>query len=217
MRIYFFILLLFSLTACNSFHLKEGDLLFQDIDCGPMCDAIEAVTEGVNQANFSHIALVVKQSDHLFALEAISAGVVLTPINDFLNRSLDSNNNPKVAVGRLKSPYTKLINSAINTSLELVGAKYDNEFLLNNKKYYCSELIYEVFKKANNNEALFKLQAMTFKQPHTSHFYPVWETYYSNIGIPIPEGKPGLNPGGISSSPYIKIVKKYGQISGWKD
>ena len=100
-------------TACNSFQHKEGDLLFQDVDCGPMCKAIESVTKGINNANFSHIALVVKQSDKLFALEAVSQGVVLTPINDFLSRSLDSNKKPKVAVGRLKAEYKHLIDTAI--------------------------------------------------------------------------------------------------------
>jgi hypothetical protein len=39
--------------------LKEGDLLFQDLDSSPLCDAIELVTPGYNDANFSHIGLIV--------------------------------------------------------------------------------------------------------------------------------------------------------------
>ena len=29
----------------NSFHLKEGDILFQDLDSSPLCEAIETVTQ----------------------------------------------------------------------------------------------------------------------------------------------------------------------------
>ena len=44
------------LLACRpqeaSFELKPGDLLFQDLDLGPLCDAIERVTEGYRGARF---------------------------------------------------------------------------------------------------------------------------------------------------------------------
>ena len=36
--------------------LKEGDLLFQDLNCGELCDAIETVTQGVDGKDFSHCA-----------------------------------------------------------------------------------------------------------------------------------------------------------------
>ena len=38
--------LILLVLGCNSkvSELKEGDLLFQDLNCGPLCDAIEAVT-----------------------------------------------------------------------------------------------------------------------------------------------------------------------------
>jgi len=44
----------------------------------------------------------------------------------------------------------------------------------------------------------------------------VWKTYFAELGVPVPEGKPGLNPGGISRSPVLRIVHAYGIPAGWK-
>jgi len=45
-------------------------------------------------------------------------------------------------------------------------------------------------------------------QPNTNEFFPAWVEYYQKLKIEIPEGKPGCNPGGISTSKKIKIVGK---------
>ncbi len=58
-------------TKDNLETLQEGDLLFQNLNCGELCDAIEAVTEGVNGKDFSHCAMVVKINDSLKVVEAI--------------------------------------------------------------------------------------------------------------------------------------------------
>ena len=48
---------------------------------------------------------------------------------------------------------------------------------------------------------------MTFKSPVTKQFFPAWEDYYNELQKPIPEGKPGINPGVISRSDKIIIIK----------
>ncbi len=52
---------------------------------------------------------------------------------------------------------------------------------------------------------------MTFNDPDTQEPFPIWVEYYKKLGEPIPEGEPGLNPGGISRSIYIDIVHYYGK------
>ena len=47
----------------KEFQLVLGDLLFQDLDSSPLCDAIELVTPGFENGNFSHIGLVVEIGD----------------------------------------------------------------------------------------------------------------------------------------------------------
>lgn len=198
------------LSFFTSFSLQEGDLLFQDVDCGPFCDAIEKVTVGYQGADFSHIGIVdISESGELHVIEATSKGVIQTPIEEFLEKSLDKNGNPKVMVGRLNDSFKSLIPSAIAHSKTLLGKKYDDVFDINNDTYYCSELIYEAFKNANQGKPIFDLQPMTFIDPDTGKTFGIWTDYYKKLNQPIPEGKPGLNPGGISLSDKIDIVHSY--------
>jgi hypothetical protein len=194
------------LFFCISFGLRAqnyqtGDLLFQDLDCGEICDAIEAVTQGINDQKFSHIGLVYTRNDSVYIIEAIGNDVHLTPIVDFLERS----NNP-VVQARVKAPYAKLVPNVIQFALQQQGKPYDEPFLYDNGKYYCSELIYDAFAFANNGKPFFRLEPMTFKKPDSDTYFPVWVTYYEKLGMEIPEGKPGINPGGISRSDKIEIL-----------
>ncbi|MHC4125385.1 MAG: YiiX/YebB-like N1pC/P60 family cysteine hydrolase [Planctomycetota bacterium] len=196
------------------FILQPGDLLFQDSDRGNLCEAIEAVTSGYQGVNITHVGIVANSQDStLVVIEAVSKGVQSTPLADFLNRSLDKNRQPKVMVGRLKPQYRPLIPLALKQAFILRGKSYDKVFAIDNDAYYCSELIYEIFLEANNNLPVFNLQPMTFKVSDAGQFHPVWEEYFSELSIPIPEGQPGINPGGVSRSPVLTIVHKYGNLS----
>lgn len=203
-----------NLEQSGNFVLQPGDLLFQDSDRGNLCEAIEAVTSGYQGANITHVGIVANSQDsNLVVIEAVSKGVQSTPLADFLNRSLDKNRQPKVMVGRLKPQYRPLIPLALKQAFILRGKSYDKVFAIDNDAYYCSELIYEIFLKANNSLPVFNLQPMTFKVSDAGQFHPVWEEYFSELSIPIPEGQPGINPGGVSRSPVLTIVHKYGNLS----
>ena len=55
---------------------ESGDLLFQDLDCGPLCDAIEEVTTGYDGANFSHVGIAtLDDNGSVVVIEAVSSGV----------------------------------------------------------------------------------------------------------------------------------------------
>ncbi|WP_370519220.1 YiiX/YebB-like N1pC/P60 family cysteine hydrolase [Flavobacterium sp. Sd200] len=181
--------------------LQDGDLIFQDMDCGPLCDAIEAVTEGYNGNDFSHMGMVCHRNDTLYIIEAAGKAVRLNTLEKF-----SKNTSKPMYVGRLKKQYQKLIPQAIAFSLRQLGVPYDTEYVYNNGSYYCSELIYDAFKSANKNKPFFELFPMTYKRPGTQDFFPAWVEYYKKIGKPIPEGLPGCNPGGISTSNKIEIV-----------
>ena len=193
----------------NQFELQEGDLLFQDSDCGPFCDAIEAVTEGVDGYDFSHIGLLMKdESGELKVMEAISAGVVLTPINDFMNRSVDSLGQSKIIVGRVKEDLQLHIPEVIKFIHSKMDAEYDEAFDLKNDKYYCSELIHLAFEAAAG-KALFETPPMTYKEPETEDTFQIWTDYFKKLNAQIPEGEPGLNPGSMSRSDKVDIVHRY--------
>jgi hypothetical protein len=195
MKNYFFIILFYSIlfSSClpkQKFELQEGDLLFQDLDSSPLCDAIELVTPGYKDANFSHIGLVVLDNDTLKVLEASS----------------------KIIAGRLKDEFQNTIKDAIIYAKSKIGIKYDEAFLMNNESYYCSELIFEAFEK----DSIFKLKPMTFLHPETNDTLTVWKNYYSKLGVTIPQNEPGINPGIMSLSDKIEMIYFYGIPDGMK-
>lgn len=223
-KLYFIFFICF--TSCNSsdnndFQLQIGDILFQDLDSSPLCDAIEIVTPGYNNNNFSHIGIIVElgdpncinpnyiYEDNIRVLEAIPNKVTTTRLDSFLNRSIDSNEKPKVIVGRLKKRYQYSILDAVNFLKSKIGVEYDHYFIKDNNKYYCSELIYEAFEK----DSVFKLYPMTFADPITNNTMNLWQEYYNELDTKIPEGEPGINPGAMSISENIEIVHKYGEPS----
>ena len=210
MKKYFYLLFTILISCTKNFKLQEGDLLFQDLDSSPLCDAIELVTPGYNGANFSHIGLVVLDNDTLKVLEAIPPKVMITNLDDFINRSFDKNGNPKVIVGRLKKEFTNSISNAVSYSKSKLDIPYDEVFLINNETYYCSELIYEAFL----NDSIFELKPMTFLHPKTKDTLKVWKEYYSDLNTNIPEGNPGINPGIMSLSNKIEMVHFYGIPDG---
>jgi len=192
---------LFAQQHMNVGQLKDGDLLFQDMDCGPLCDAIEAVTEGYEGRDFSHMGMVYHRNDTLYIVEAAGSAVRLSTFEKF-----SKNTKKPMLVGRLKEGHKKLIAPAISFSLQQLGVPYDDEYVYDNGAYYCSELIYDAFMHANGGKPFFQLYPMTYKQPGTDVFFPAWVEYYQSIGKPIPQGQPGCNPGGISTSDKIRII-----------
>jgi len=222
-----FLVILFMLSAIScvnnheiekepAFIIESGDLLFQDLDCGPLCDAIEDVTQGVDGARLSHVGIAfVDQQNQTFVIEAYGSQVVQTPIDIFLSRTKDSNGNPKVIVGRIKDQYKDLINPALQCTKSLIGKPYDNIFKIDSNNFYCSELVFYSYMMANSGKPLFLLLPMTFKDVNSSQFNDAWVEYYKNLKHAIPEGEPGINPGDISRSQYVHIVHAFGYPDGY--
>jgi len=190
---------------------QVGDLLFQDLDCGPLCEAIETVTTGYRGAHLSHVGILDRNDrGEWVVLEAISPRVKATPLDSFLARSPDERGKPKVLAGRMKKPYRHLIPEALQKVRQHMGKPYDPVYKLEDGRYYCSELLYEAFKAANNQQPVFSLAPMTFKDPKTGRIFPAWQEYFRKMNQMVPQGKPGLNPGGMSQSEKIKIVHHFG-------
>ena len=197
--IIFFIIFLSS-KAQEKIVLQNGDFIFQSMNCGPLCDAINEVTDGYKGHDFSHMGMVYIKNDAVYIIEASGQEVKVTPWETFKTYT-----NQKMYVGRLKKKYQKYIPSAIDFSLKQVGVPYDDAYIYNNQKYYCSELFYDAILFAYH-KPFFKLEPMTFISPKTKAFFPVWVDYYKQQNIEIPQGQLGCNPGGISKSKKLKII-----------
>ncbi|MBI5541490.1 MAG: hypothetical protein HY951_15610 [Bacteroidia bacterium] len=202
--------LCYIVNAQQNYSFKNGDIFFQDISCGPFCDAVNKVTYSCKDADFAHVGVLISDNNKWFVAEAVSKGVILTQVDTFLNRALDKNKKPKVMVGRLKNN-NSVVMPTIASIKPFINKQYDDIFDISNDKYYCSELIYELFKDIKGNR-IFSLAPMTFKDPDTKQLFPIWKTYFDSLKVEVPEGKPGLNPGSISRSELLEIYTPYSKF-----
>lgn len=227
--VYLFLVIYLFLNGCNYqnesrvsqnnsiFIPKEGDLIFLQGKKNKFTRAVQVVTYGYHGAKLSHVGIVFYKEGKPYILEA-KEKVKVVPLRVFLARNLDKNGHPKAMAGRLIKKYRHLIPTSIKIGKSLVGLPYNNTFnIKNTKAFYCSQLIYYCFKIANNGKSIFNLYPMTFKSPGTNKTFNIWVNYFKKIHAKIPEGKPGLNPGGMSRSPAIKIVHIYGNIDGMEN
>lgn len=204
----------FADSLITNFKLQRGDLLFQDLNCGQFCDSVDSVTYGYKNSYVSHVGLVIDASEsNPQVIEAISQGVVITPLAQFLQRSLDDAQQPRVMVGRLKATEQKLIPNAIVSAEKQLGKPYNESFVAaDGQAFYCSELIDYSFQVANHNQAVFQHLPMDFTNGKSPKILALWQNYYQNLQQEVPQGQLGTNPGAMSRESNIQIIYFYGQL-----
>lgn len=114
---------------------QQGDVIFH-VSESSQSAAIKLGT----LSRYSHCGLIIKKNGKLYVLEAEN-GVELTPIRQWLKRGKMCHH---YRVMRLKDEQT------LNLPYKL-GGRYDRAFRFNNGKYYCSELVWELYGKNNIN------------------------------------------------------------------
>lgn len=194
----------------HEFAIQQGDIIFQESGVSRTENSIQEVTNSIDGYNFTHVGIVTIDEDgNAIVLEAVPPQVSITPLEEFLYPEGKDNPHPISVVGRLKPKYRKLIPAAIEEGRKLVGLPYDHAYTLGDDKYYCSEYIYEILKRSNDGKDVFPLNAMTFKSPETGEITEGWIRHFEKLGVPVPEGEPGINPGAMSTSNVIDIIYKY--------
>lgn len=193
--------------------LKAGDLLFQDLACGELCEGINSTTYGYKSTIVSHVGMLVSLHHSApMVIEAVSTGVKLTPLNEFLVRSEDSFGHPRVMLGRVDDRTKPLISDAIKNARQHLHAPYNATFAPDGSGFYCSQLITQSFFEANHQKTIFASHPMNFKTEHPNAFSPAWIRYFSELKQPIPQGKLGNNPGMLSRDPHVRIMYFFGDL-----
>jgi uncharacterized protein YycO len=201
------------LANASGFKLQNGDLIFQQACSGESVgNAIKNVTQSAGDYQFTHVGMVYipNGTDSIFVIEANVPEVRIVTLSEFLNKKNSKACPPLSVAGRLKPAYRLCIPKAITEAKRLLGKPYDYGFVLNNDRYYCSELIYEVFLKANGGKPVFDLNKMTFRQKDSDQTDSNWIQYFNEKDLPIPEGDWGINPGAMSRA---KVMDLLGEIN----
>ncbi|WP_288317532.1 YiiX/YebB-like N1pC/P60 family cysteine hydrolase [Xylanibacter caecicola] len=180
--------------------LRDCDLLFQS---SRSANAITDVTRGVAGMNIDHVGVFARLGGKPSVIEALPGrGVCITPIDSFMVRGASGGTCRPVAVGRVTS------NLDFDVSLYrvscFIGSRYDSLYLPDNKEIYCSELVQLSFLDKDKN-LIFDTVPMTFRD-ETGSVPDYWKRFYARHGMPVPEGKPGTNPGEMSRRKNVRIV-----------
>ncbi|WP_263081452.1 YiiX/YebB-like N1pC/P60 family cysteine hydrolase [Endozoicomonas sp. Mp262] len=189
--------------------LRPGDLLFQLSKGQEVEWLISRLFSGVNGQALNHVGLYIG-NNHI--IEAVSPRVQEVKVEQFVNRAaIDLKGKPCVTIARLIPEYCSLVDKAIDFAQDCLSHPYDNSYG-NCSGWYCSQLIIEAFRFANNGHFLFQETPMSFKDPETGKIFPYWDIFYKSRGERVPEGQPGSHPALLSLSHQLTIVKIVGEL-----
>lgn len=196
MRYGWMLILLALLVSCTP-KVKRGDVLFRSSLDSTLSSSINKVTGGVG---YSHMGIADTLNGKIVVLHASpNGGVHRSSLRDFIREDGVSH---RVDVFRIDNPIRNDINSALIKGRSLIGEPYNFTYIVEDDGYYCSEYIYEIFKK----DSLFQLEPMTFKNPTSGDFDRGWVNYYRKLDMDIPEGKLGCNPNKMSKNRYLRYI-----------
>jgi hypothetical protein len=197
------IILILILSCTTATTIKSGDIVFRGATQSDLSEAINEVTQTEKATNYTHMGICSVEDEKVFVYHSdLGKGVVKEPLELFLKP--DDSSNYTADVYRIKNSTQPQIENAISKAKDLIGEPYNVTYILEDKGYYCSEYIYELFKE----DGVFTLEPMTFKNAETDSFHNGWVTHYKELGVEIPEGKLGCNPNGMAASETLVFVKR---------
>lgn len=191
--------MLMSISGCATDEnwLQNGDLIFESVGKSAAAKAIDAATAHESGESFSHVAIIEVAEDGIYVIEAASeSGVQRITLDDFLAAATrDESGNPTVTVMRLNGEYDTA--AFIANAKRHIGEPYDNYFMPDNGRMYCSELVYESYRDQNGNP-IFTARPMNFRAADGS-MPEYWLALFDALGEPIPQGILGTNPNDLAN------------------
>lgn len=141
--IYALLLFSFAVLSEESYKPHVGDVLFQSLKFSPLVYAIE----GVTKSPYSHCGILIKKEGEWFVCEAIGP-VKLTPFKIWVKQG----RHKKYDVYRFKEKYSAKLPELIQEVKKYLGKPYDIKYDFDDKKIYCSELIFKGFRSVYKEE-----------------------------------------------------------------
>jgi hypothetical protein len=123
--------------------IEAGDVVFQDLACGPRCDRIREVTH----SRYSHVGIVVVEDGERVVWEAFHP-VGPTPLVEWVSRGRERH----VAVYRFVPSLRVQLPLIFEQIRKMQGLAYDGDYQWDDERIYCSELIAKAVSRAVGRE-----------------------------------------------------------------
>lgn len=183
------------LKSKDKISFNDGDIIFQSSQ-SKQCEAVRITTN----SKFSHCGIIFNENGKCYVYEAIQP-VKKTLLNDWITHGIEN----KYLVARLKD--TTLLNADKLAKMKEYGKKefnkeYDIYFEWTDKKIYCSEYVWKIYKHGANIElcSLEKLKSFNLDNPQVK---AILEQRYGN-NIPLNEDV--VAPSQLADSNKVTII-----------
>ncbi len=191
-----FVILIFCLSNflyAEEYIPKEGDIVFHT-STSAQSQAIQLATD----SPYSHMGIVLKNGKSLEVLEAVQP-VKFTPVADWFARGKGGH----YVVKRLIRPLTaEQLQKIHKESIRYIGKPYDKAFEWSDQRFYCSELVWKIYKN-NADITLAPLAKLgSFKLDSPTVRSKLKERYGENI----PLNEPVISPAAIFNSSFLEPV-----------
>ncbi len=190
--------------------IETGDLLFVGIpmDYGDedMAQAIADATSTGGETNFIHTAILeVDPAGQVWVIDATLAyGVDRHPLDTLLKQFTLHRGNAKATFEVMRLQDNGEVKQYVEQAKGLLGEEYDLYFLPANGRHYCTELVYDMYVKADGSH-VFECIPMNFKDSE-GQMPSYWTRLFAQLGQPIPQDEPGTNPQQMHASPFLTHV-----------
>lgn len=194
-------------AAQKEYNPEKADIIFQIAGSGEFSTAIADASDHSGKLRLCHVAIVdVDSLGKPCIIEASDEkGVTVTDFVTFVNSTAKINGKPGVIIKRLKIPFNA--EEAISKARSFIGQPYDWNFLPDNGKMYCSELVCESFFN-NDGERIFKSVPLNFKDKN-GNIPKFWTDLFIKLGTDMPQGVDGSNPNDMFMEPVLTEVYRF--------
>ncbi len=175
----------------------DGDLVFQSMGASSQGKAIELAT----RSPYSHMGIVFRKGATAYVLEAVGP-VKYTPFAEWAAQG----DGGHYVVRRLKDGGSVLTPDAVRrlkkAAKPFVGKPYDHYFGWSDKRIYCSELVWKIYKNALGIEIGKPAKLGEFDLDHPLVKAKLKERY----GDAVPLDEPVISPGQMFGSELLETV-----------
>lgn len=174
--------------------VQDGDIIFHNSKSN-QSKAIELATK----SKYTHMGIIFKKNDGKYYVYEAVQPVKFTPLKEWIERG----NGSHFVIKRLNQPITMLNKKNLKQeALKHLGKNYDIYFEFSDKKMYCSELVWKIYKNALNIE-VGKIQKLKdFDLNHNIVKSLMQKRYKNNI----PYYENVISPQSIFESTNLKLV-----------